>query len=128
MSIEFQPGTKPSATNSATGSRLGPKVRLQGDLKVDEALAVRGKFEGSINNPKQSIVVADSADISADITASRIKVEGRVRGNILGVDRIELTSTADVVGKLQTREVKVEEGAVFRGEVNVIADQNPTSE
>ena len=128
MSIEVQPGAKPAVTNSAKGSRLGPKVRLQGDLKVDEALTVLGKFEGSINNPKQSIVVADTAEVNADITASSIKVEGKVRGNVFGVDRIELTSTADLVGKLQTREVKVEEGAVFRGEVNVIADQNPTSE
>ncbi len=87
-----------------------------------------GKFEGSINNPKQSIVVANSAEVSADITASSIKVQGKVRGNIFGVNRIELTSTADLVGKLQTREVKVEEGAVFRGEVNVISDENPTNE
>lgn len=87
-----------------------------------------GKFEGSINNPKQSIVVATSAEVSADITASSIKVQGKVRGNIFGVNRIELTSTADLVGKLQTREVKVEEGAVFRGEVNVISDENPTNE
>jgi len=89
---------------------------------------VLGKFEGSINNPKQSIVVATSAEVSADITASSIKVQGKVRGNIFGVNRIELTSTADLVGKLQTREVKVEEGAVFRGEVNVISDENPTNE
>ena len=128
MRSESQHGTKSAAKDSATGSRLGPKVRLQGDLKVDETLAVLGKFEGSINNPKQSIVVAASADVSADITASTIKVQGKVRGDVYGVDRIELTSTADLVGKLQTREVKVEEGAVFRGEVNVIADQNSTSE
>jgi len=128
MSIESQPGAQPVSRNPDQGSRLGPKVSLQGDLKVDEALAVLGKFEGSINNPKQSIVVANSAEVSADITASSIKVQGKVRGNIFGVNRIELTSTADLVGKLQTREVKVEEGAVFRGEVNVISDENPTNE
>ena len=128
MSIESQHGTQPETKNSDKGSRIGPKVSLQGDLKVDEALAVLGKFEGSINNPKQPIVVANSAEVSADMTAACIKVQGKVRGNIFGVERIELTSTADLVGKLQTREVKVEEGAVFRGEVNVIADQESTSD
>ena len=103
-------------------------MSLQGDLRADEALAVLGKFEGSITNPKQSIEVAAGAEVSADIRASSIKVQGKVRGDVFGVDRIELTSTADLVGKLQTREVKVEEGAVFRGEVNVIADENSSSE
>lgn len=128
MSSASQYGTKSATTNSATGSRLGPKVSLQGDLRADEALAVLGKFEGSITNPKQSIEVAAGAEVSADIRASSIKVQGKVRGDVFGVDRIELTSTADLVGKLQTREVKVEEGAVFRGEVNVIADENSSSE
>lgn len=128
MSIESQHGTQPETKNSDKGSRIGPKVSLQGDLKVDEALAVLGKFEGSIKNPKQTIVIANGAQVSADITAASIEVQGKVRGDIFGVDRIELTSTADLVGKLQTREVRVEEGAVFRGEVNVIADQKPTSD
>lgn len=128
MSIDSQHGTQPATTNFEKGSRLGPKMNLQGDLKVDEALAVLGKFEGSIKNPKQTIVIANGAQVSADITAASIEVQGKVRGDIFGVDRIELTSTADLVGKLQTREVRVEEGAVFRGEVNVIADQKPTSD
>ena len=128
MSIESQRVPQPKAASSNGGSRLGPKMSLQGELKANENLAVLGKFEGSIDNPKQAIVVANSAEVSADITASSIKVQGKVRGDILGVKRIELTSTADLVGKLQTREVKVEEGAVFRGEVNVIADDDPTDE
>ena len=127
MSIEPQPGTLATAADSVDSSRLGPKVSLQGDLKVNEPLAVLGKFEGTINNPKQPIVIANGAEVKADITGSNIKVQGKVRGNIFGVTRVELTSTADLVGKLQTRDVKVEEGAVFRGEVNVIHDQESTN-
>ena len=128
MSIDSQQEPDSKAASSSDGSRLGPKLSLEGEFKASEALAIFGEFKGSISNPKQPVVIANSAEVHADITASTIKVQGKVRGNILGINRVELTSTADLVGKLQTREVKVEEGAVFRGEVNVITDESPTKD
>ena len=104
-------------------SRVGPSLRLKGDITADGALSIAGQFEGNIDIPKRQVTVADGAVVKADIRAGKVLIQGKVRGNVQGIDRVELTGTADMTGQLQTREIRVEEGAVFRGQVDIITDQ-----
>ena len=97
---------------------------MKGDIAADGSLAIAGKFEGNIDIPKRELVVANGAIVKADIRASRVLIRGQVRGNVQGIDRVELTKTADLAGQLQTREIRVEEGAVFRGQVDIITDRD----
>lgn len=106
------------------GSLIGKSVRLDGDLKADEALTIAGKFKGSINIPKSQVNIAKDSYVEANVSAAEIKIQGQIRGDVQGVKRVELTSTADLVGELNTREIRVEEGAVFRGRVNIITDRD----
>lgn len=111
--------------SSGEGSYIGKSVHLKGDLEADERLTISGQFEGNIGIPKQEVLIAKEARVKANvIKANKIKIEGQVHGNIDGIQRVELTSTANVVGKLTTREIKVHEGAVFKGQVDIITDSN----
>ncbi len=105
-------------------SQLGPSLRLKGDITADGALSIAGQFEGNIDIPKRQVTVSDGAVVKADIRASKVLIRGKVRGNVQGIDRVELTGTADMTGQLQTREIRVEEGAVFRGQVDIITDRD----
>ena len=107
---------------SAEGSHIGKSVRLNGELEADENLTISGQFKGNIHIPKQQVVVAEKAHVDANIKASDIKIQGHVQGNVDGIQHLELTGTAEVTGKLTTREISVKEGAVFRGQVDIITD------
>ena len=89
-------------------------------------MTIRGRLKGRVEASKHLVVVSSGADVEADISASRISISGKVRGNIQGIDHVELTETADLAGQLHTREVRVHDGAVFRGRVDIVTDKQPS--
>ncbi len=111
-------------TTKGEGSLLGPSVRMEGDITSEESLAISGQFEGQIDIPKHEVEVTQGAVVKADIRANKVLICGRVEGNVQGIARVELTGTAEMTGNLETREIRVEGGAVFRGQVNILTDRN----
>ncbi len=120
----MEDGNSDSTTHPSNGSRLGGSLKLKGTITSEEDIYVAGRFEGGIDLPKNKLVVAKDAVVHADVRAGKVLIQGTVHGNVQGVQRVELTSTADLIGELQTREIRVEEGAVFRGQVNIITDRD----
>lgn len=67
-----------------------------------------------------------TARVEATIEAAVVSVEGQVRGTVIGRERASLTKSANMVGKLATIEIRVEEGAIFRGQVDYLGDKSST--
>ncbi len=105
---------------SEKGTYLGPSVRFEGVLTGRESLTIAGRLKGRIEIPEHLVEVAQGADVEADIKAGQVCIRGSVRGNIQGLQRVELSSTANLEGRLVTREIRVEDGAVFRGQVDIL--------
>ena len=103
-------------------SRLGSTTRLQGELIAAEPLLIVGRFKGSIEALNDTITIAEHAEVEANITAANVLIAGIVRGSVKGIRRAQLSKTANMSGQLITREIRVEEGAIFRGQVDYLAD------
>ncbi len=110
--------SQPRGQNS--GSYVGKKLRMNGKIAAQEALTIAGSFEGEVRAGSQTVTVSEGAVVAADIKAGEVSVEGKLRGDVKGNARIQLTATADVQGKMETRKLSVEEGAVFRGQVDIM--------
>ena len=102
------------------GSRLGPTVSLEGDIRAEEDLMISGRVKGNIEAPTGSVTITKNAEIQADIKAATVLIEGKARGNVIGLKRATLAATADLTGQLETSELHVAVGAVFRGKVDII--------
>jgi cytoskeletal protein CcmA (bactofilin family) len=63
--------------------------------------------------------VGPNGEIKADIYAREVIVRGRVDGKIVGREKIQLWSTGNVAGDLQTERLTIEDGAVLRGKVEI---------
>ncbi|MDE0108130.1 MAG: polymer-forming cytoskeletal protein [Bryobacterales bacterium] len=113
----------PSVSNQNSGSRLGRTTRLVGDIVADEPLLIAGKFKGSIESKSNEVIVAEHAEVEADIVAAKVSVSGRVKGNVTGLKGARFTGTAVMTGKLTTTsEFVVEKGALFRGQVDYMSE------
>lgn len=121
--------TSPPDSSQNSGSCLGRRTRLKGEIVADEPLLIVGKFQGSIESKSNEVIVAEAAEVEADIVAARVSVSGRVEGSVTGLKAAKFTSTAIMTGKLTTsREFIVEKGAVFRGQVDYISERKPNGE
>jgi cytoskeletal protein CcmA (bactofilin family) len=46
-------------------------------------------------------------------------IHGKVDGNIKAADRVELKRTAVLVGDIQTQRITIEDGAYFKGTIDI---------
>jgi cytoskeletal protein CcmA (bactofilin family) len=111
--------TPPLAVPARPGSRLGPGLRIKGEISGAENLTVDGAIDGLIQLEGGKLTVGAGARIAADILAAEIVVYGEVKGNLCARDRIEVKKDGSVVGELRTSRIMIEDGAYFKGSIEI---------
>ncbi len=108
-----------SAPLSADLAQIGKSVVIKGELSGSEDLYVDGSVEGSIALKGNSLTVGPHGQIKASVEAKGVIVQGKLEGNILSSDRVELRKTAVVTGDVTTQRISIEEGAYLKGKVDI---------
>jgi cytoskeletal protein CcmA (bactofilin family) len=114
-SAKIQPPSMPAQH----GSHLGPTLSIKGEISGNEDLTVDGSLDGLIQMEGGKLTVGAGAKISADILAAEILVYGEVKGNLCARDRIEIKRDGSVLGELSTSRIMIEDGAYFKGSIEV---------
>lgn len=99
-------------------SVIDPHLSLKGEIESQGNLVIRGRVEGRIG-AQGAVLVATGAFVDADVEASEVQVEGRVRGNISASDRIVLKACGSVEGRLSAPIVTIDEGAELNGRIDM---------
>ena len=102
------------AQMSGTRAYLDAGSKISGKLKFEGPAQIDGQVDGEIS-AKDTLVIGDSAVVSAQISASSVIVAGKLSGEIVASERIEIRPSAKVSGNLRTPKLIVQEGAIFDG-------------
>jgi cytoskeletal protein CcmA (bactofilin family) len=62
------------------------------------------------------------------VTAREVIVRGKIEGKVTGRDKVQLWSTGQVIGEVQTDRLAIEDGALLRGRVEAGKQPNKTAE
>lgn len=116
-----------SAANSNEFAHIGKSVTIQGELSGSEDIYVDGQVDGSILLPGSSLTIGPNGRVKASVTAKNVTVGGTLDGNIQASERTELRKTAVVNGDVQTKRIAIEEGAFFKGKLEILADAKPAT-
>lgn len=108
-----------SAPSSGATARLGASLHVKGEITGNEDLSVDGSVEGLIQLEERKLTVGASAKVTADIIAREVVVYGNVKGNLRARDRIEIKKDGSVVGDLTTARIMIEDGAYFKGSIEI---------
>ena len=108
-----------SAPSSGATARLGASLHVKGEITGNEDLSVDGSVEGLIQLEERKLTVGASAKVTADIVAREVVVYGNVKGNLRARDRIEIKKDGSVVGDLTTARIMIEDGAYFKGSIEI---------
>ena len=90
-------------------------VKIQGQLHCHENLVIEGIYQGHITAQNSTVAVVSSGQVCADIIAKKVIVEGEVIGNISAEDKVVLTASGTVTGNIKAAVVDLENGARFKG-------------
>jgi cytoskeletal protein CcmA (bactofilin family) len=110
--------TTGSASASGT-ARLGASLHVKGEITGNEDLHIDGSVEGLVQLEERKLTVGASAKLTADVIAREVVVYGNVKGNLRARDRIEIKKDGSVVGDLTTARIMIEDGAYFKGSIEI---------
>lgn len=112
--------SKPLSNTSNTPSAvIGPKISFKGELTGEEDLLIQGRVEGTIDLKNNHLTVGAQGVVKANLMAKTITIEGTVEGDLIGQERIEIKSSSNVKGNLVAARVTLEDGAKFRGSIDM---------
>lgn len=110
---------RPASANVRATAWLGPTLRVKGEISGNEDLHIEGKVEGPISLGGHKLTVGRSAEVTAEIVAREVVVSGKVDGDLRARDRIEIKKDGSVVGDLSTARIMIEDGAYFKGSIEI---------
>jgi cytoskeletal protein CcmA (bactofilin family) len=97
---------------------FGPKVSLRGELTGDDDILFDGHVEGRVN-VSRSFRVGAEGRVHADVTARTVVIGGKVVGNVVASDRVELLPTGVLEGNIRAPKIVIADGAQFKGSVEM---------
>ncbi len=100
-------------------TNLTSDTNLNGTIKFSEAMKIDGNFEGELITDNGHLIVGMTGSVKANVKVRSAVIEGRVDGEIIASDKVELKQKSYLIGDLQTKTLVVEEGVVLVGKCNV---------
>jgi cytoskeletal protein CcmA (bactofilin family) len=100
-------------------AHIGKSVVIKGELSGSEDLYVDGTVEGTIQLQGNNLVIGPNGHVHADVNAKGVVIQGKMEGNIRASERAELLKTAVIVGDIATQRIAIEDGAYFKGKVEI---------
>jgi len=93
---------------------IGKNCEVKGSLQCRGTIRVDGRVEGNVTS-SEGIIVGDNAKIKGDIEAKNVMLGGRVTGDIIAHNKLEVLPTGKLYGDIRTPRLAIAEGVVFEG-------------
>jgi cytoskeletal protein CcmA (bactofilin family) len=121
------PGPAPVPPRAETPklATIGRSIRIKGEVSGDEDLLIQGHVEGSVNLKQHSVTVGPDGKVKASVAGRLVTIQGRVEGDVTAEEQVVLRSSASVQGDITAPRVVLEDGARFRGGVDMGEEPEP---
>jgi cytoskeletal protein CcmA (bactofilin family) len=102
---------------------LGPESVFEGTIRVPHTLRIDGVFKGQIETSGM-LTIGNDGQVEATIIAKSAIIGGKVTGSVVAEERVVLESSSSLIGDLRTRDLVINEGAIFHGKCSMKENQN----
>jgi len=99
-------------------SVIAHSTAWSGDLESSGSLHVHGRVEGSLT-ARDTIFIAEEADVEAVIRAANVTIAGNVRGSVHCTERFEVLPHGKVTGEIHSPAIAIHDGAIIAGEISM---------
>jgi cytoskeletal protein CcmA (bactofilin family) len=107
-------------------SVIAQSTSWRGDLESSGSLHIHGRVEGSLT-ARDTIFVAEEADVDAVVRAANVTVAGSVRGSVHCAERFEVLPRGKVSGDIHAPAIAIHDGAIVAGEISMAPTGDTTT-
>src|ERR1039457_6095278 len=104
---------------------IGKSVIIKGQIFGREDLTIDGEVEGTVELQEHRLTVGPNGKVLASIKAREIVVLGTIHGNVETTDKIDIRKEAKLVGDIKTSRIVIEDGAYFKGTIDLCRPEPP---
>ena len=98
-------------------STIGKTLHVKGEIRSAEDLTVEGRVEGHVFCESGCVVLGPTSDVHADVLARDITVHGKLSGQLIATDVVDIRADGTVFGQVISRRFILDPGASFKGRV-----------
>ena len=124
MANNAQNPSTPQPSAIGEGAIIGETMRIKGEIFSRDELRIDGSVEGKLESQNRLTINANGK-VNAAIKATEVVVGGTVNGNVEATQRIVLRKGANLVGDVKTAGIVIEDGAYFRGGIDITRPNEP---
>ncbi len=119
-SRSFESDSPAPRSSSISGSAaLGKNVTVKGQIFAREDLTIDGEVEGTVECHEHRLTIGPNARVQAGLKAREIIIQGSIQGNVDATDKIDIKKEAKLVGDIKTSRIVIEDGAYFKGSIDI---------
>ena len=117
---------RPAAAEAVRGvAAIGKSVIIKGQILAREDLYLDGEMEGTVEVPEHRLTIGPHAKLQASIRAREVVVLGAVNGNVEAIEKMDIRKDARLIGDIKTGGIVIEDGAYFKGNIDIIRAEAP---
>jgi cytoskeletal protein CcmA (bactofilin family) len=94
-------------------------LTIKGEVVGTESVFIDGKVEGMINIPGNRVTIGKNGVVNASISAREIIVLGKVKGNVIATDRVDIRAEGSLIGDVIAVRISIEDSAFFQGGIEL---------
>src|SRR5438270_1309139 len=113
------PARNLTTTNPQEQASIGKSLVIKGEVSGSESLYIDGRVEGTISLPGNRLTVGPNGVVNANVNAREIVVIGKLRGNLVASDRVDIRNEGSLTGDVIAQRISIEDGAFFKGGIDI---------
>ena len=126
--LPSRPSNEPLRDTARGTAVLGKSVIVKGQIVSREDLTIDGEVEGTVELQEHRLTVGPNGKVLASVKAREIVVLGTIHGNVETTDKIDIRKDAKLVGDIRTARIVIEDGAYFKGNIDIVRAEAPRAQ
>jgi cytoskeletal protein CcmA (bactofilin family) len=118
--VSSMPMGKFEPQSPAGSASIGKAVKVVGQIYSKEDLYVDGEVEGTVEALEHKLTIGPNGVVHAGVKAREVVALGTIQGNVEAHDKLEIRKDAKLVGDIRTARIIIEDGAYFKGSIDIV--------
>src|SRR5210317_270349 len=124
----LRPAVSQEKYTSEKNTTIGAGITIEGSIRGQENLVIEGAMKGNIEMGKYNFSIGPNGRIDGEIHAQDVSINGQFKGTIKALGKVAVTKAADFNGEIKAKSFSVEDGAYFKGVVELDREAHKKSE
>jgi cytoskeletal protein CcmA (bactofilin family) len=99
---------------------IGQGMIIKGSLHSENDVFLDGEIEGDLDVENCRLMIGPHGRVVANVKAREVDIHGIMTGNVESTERTSIRTTGQLMGDVRTGGIVIENGALFKGKVEIV--------